>query len=267
MKRVRLLVPAPAAALVSILAVAGCGSSEPTFPQAQAHRPPLGVPLEIDRLSPLPDPLPEVAATVNGRPISTALVTAAAEKRFAALGGAEDRAVAYRTTMHQYVTRELLYQEAERRGLLPAQEAVDKAVSDQRARHADEAAFEASVAEEGTTVEALGDEMQVRLAVGALTQELSDTAQVTDAEARAHHEDFPKEFPGRYEDVAESVKEHLLPQKRLDLVEELITRLRDEATIETFLSASVDAPPDSEPAASAPADQPTEEPAAPGEDG
>ena len=223
------------------LIAAGCGRSEqPEFPaaRASAHRAMPELPPDMDRTSPLPDPLPDVAAMVNGSAIATSQVRAAAEKRLAALGAGEDRKIAYRTTMHQYITRQLLYQEAERRGLLPDDEALAKAEVAERERHGDAAALAAWLEGEGIADEGLRAELRIRLAVVALAAAMTADAKVSDQEAREHHRQYPKEFPGKFEDVAEKVKAHLTPQKEQQVVEGLITRLRKEATIETFLSTT-----------------------------
>src|SRR6185436_431579 len=95
-------------------ALAACGGHE-----APPAPPPPAAATSEDLDRPLPDPLPKIAARVNDEAIYTRRIQAISEP--ALVQGKEPaekaRPAAYRNALSQLVVRELLFQEALRRGL------------------------------------------------------------------------------------------------------------------------------------------------------
>src|SRR6185503_758326 len=135
-------------ALAIVLAFAGC-SGKPA-PGASATPPPS--PSAYDLQKPLPSPLPEVAARVNGLPVAMWSVGARAK---AAAGHEKEEltpervAVLYREALGHLIDRELLFQEAVTRHLAADDTQVEQAYNQARVGYHDDAAWNAYLAEQG----------------------------------------------------------------------------------------------------------------------
>jgi parvulin-like peptidyl-prolyl isomerase len=146
-------------------------------------------------VTPLPSPLPDIVARVNGEPIRVHQVLALARK---ALKDSKDRDKdtpgALRQAMHQYIERELLFQEAMARGVAADTQRVETAYDQVRAGFKDELRFRQSLADEGLDPQSYKQEIRVQETVNALLAKAGQEATVTEAEAReffeAHRRDF-----------------------------------------------------------------------------
>lgn len=185
-----------------ILVAAGCSrpagpsaspSVDPAFPSADPGAPPA-----IDRVTPLPSPLPDIVARVNGQVVRMQQVLGLAKK---ALQDSKDREKdtpgAVRQAMHQYIVRELLFQEAMARGVAADTKQVEAAYDQVRAGFKDEKRFEESLADQGLDTRSYKEELRVQETVNALLAKVGAGITVSDAEATAFFEANSRAFdPG-----------------------------------------------------------------------
>jgi peptidyl-prolyl cis-trans isomerase C len=180
--------------LTVALAAAACSGRE-TVPAA-GPSPSAGAPGEIDRTTPLPDPLPDIAAQVNGHAIPIAFVSLAADQIRKGRNSDEDRRFAYRQAVQQLIVRELLVEEALARGLSADDARVQQAYNEARLRHRDEDDWATFLANEGLTRDAFRAQIRAQLTAQALIdQEAARVPSVvTDDEARAFYDANPALF-------------------------------------------------------------------------
>ena len=101
---------------------------------------PDGLPI-VSGKEPLPDPLPRVAAEVNGQPIFTNNVVLVADVAHGeGESPKEKQAYAYRKALQRLIVRELLFQEALRKGFKADSKGVAAAYDEARLNYKDEAA-------------------------------------------------------------------------------------------------------------------------------
>jgi peptidyl-prolyl cis-trans isomerase C len=163
---------------------------------APSPSPSSAAPQEIDRTSPLPDPLPAIAARVNGQAIPVAFVSVLADGILKGGDRLRDRTYAYRQALQQLIDRELLVEEALARGLSAADDRVQQVYNESRLRYKDEDDWATYLANEGLTRDALRVQIRAQLTAQALIDQ--ETARVpsnvSDAEARAFYEANPARF-------------------------------------------------------------------------
>lgn len=181
----------PSWAVVSALAlaVAACRPSVPPRPSG-----PGAATGPINRVDRLPDPLPAIAARVNGHVIPSVRVAGLARSR-------EDRGsldtgpnpAAMRESLQQLIVRELLFEEAVRRGLSPDALAIERAYDALRAGESEDARWLKRLSAEGLSKEELRQELRIQATVGALVQTLATRPpeQVSEEEARAYFASHP----------------------------------------------------------------------------
>lgn len=141
-----------------------------------------------DPSRPLPSPVPEVVARVNGRVIRLAeLVPAAlsALRRPSVADAQRRRAEALRRALQQCVERELLVQEALARGIEAEARQVDWSYDQLRREYSDDAAWEAFLAGEGFDPRSFRAELRVQQTVTALLEREARARNVTRDETRA----------------------------------------------------------------------------------
>jgi len=94
--------------LLAVLALTAFAcSSEKAAPKPAASPAP-SMPPPVDATTPLPDPLPKIAALVNGQPIKLPYVELIATRLLQQAGNLpKDRPFAYRRAMQQLIVREL----------------------------------------------------------------------------------------------------------------------------------------------------------------
>ena len=148
-----------------------------------------------DSLAPLPDPLPEVVARVNGQPIPLRNVRIIAEQNLKGQGSAGQRPAAYRAAIEQLIARELLFQEAVVRGLGPDTEAIERAYDEARVPYKDDETWKLFLAQQGMNEEGFRAELRLQHTVQALLrQQLAKVPQATDQEAQAFYQANPALF-------------------------------------------------------------------------
>ncbi len=229
------------AALGLLAATSGACTSRP---DAASPPPPMSVtPTAAPSPSPLPDPLPDVIASVNGRAVPLFHARIIVDQQLKGrTPSADERASAYRRALAQLVTRELLYQEAIRRGIQPDAGAVERVRQQVRSEHKDEAAWKAFLDAQGLDPKSFVDELKVRNMVEAIVRQETEKvpAAIPEAEARAYYAGNPHLFesagrPLPFEDVRERITFQLVTFKRQEALNALLTRLRSAAAIQIFI--------------------------------
>ena len=183
--------------LLVVLMAAACSGSTARAPGGRASSPsPSGLLPPIDRVTPLPDPLPKVAARVNGREIPLVYVEIIAQQILAKGDKQKDRPFAYRQGTQQLIVRELLLEEAVARRVTADDAKVEQAYNEARIPYKDEEAWMVFLAKQGLTVEAFKAEIRTQMTVQALLdQEASRApAEVTDQEAMVFYQTNPALF-------------------------------------------------------------------------
>jgi peptidyl-prolyl cis-trans isomerase C len=172
-----------------LAAVAATGCSRKAKSAANSGAPPA-----IDRVTPLPSPLPAVAARVNGQLISTSNV-----RIFAMRAGAvpDDKAPgAYREAVQHLIVRELLFQEANRRGLKADDRLVEQKYDEAHLPYKDDKSWAEFLRKQGMDPPAFRAELRVQYTVQALLKQQSEqtATEITDAEAEQFFNQNPDKF-------------------------------------------------------------------------
>lgn len=200
-------------------------------------------PASTDPARPLPSPLPEVVARVNGESIRFAQIVPMARREMEndpEAVGESGRNLAVRHALDRYIDRELLFQEARARGIVADQRTLEWTYDQARQEHADEEAWEVFLAEEGLDPQGFKTEMRIQHTVSALL-EAEGAGAVGDDEARRVFEANPSAFtpagqpPASFEAVREQVKGVLYQQRLSEVTRRLLEDLRARARIEVFL--------------------------------
>jgi len=176
------------------VACSGTGTPRPSpgsgSPTADAGAPPV-----IDRVTPLPSPIPDIVARVNGRPIHLRQIVALAREGLEKSQDREkDKPGAMRQAMQQYVVRELLLQEALARGITADPKALEQSFDELRLRYRGDKAWADYLASQGHTPQSFKEELRVRQTVQALLTQESLKVEVTEEEARARLAANPNPF-------------------------------------------------------------------------
>jgi len=227
-------------AVVAVLALTLAACSRPaTGPAASPS------PAALDPGRPLPSPVPEVVARVNGQPIRIHQILPMAKAELDRVSVAErerKKPEVLRRALQQYVDRELLLQEALARGITADSRQVDWAYDQMRREHTDEAAWMEFLAGQGLNPQSLRAELRSQHTVAALLDQEVRSWPVPEAEARAVYESNPRGFgppgaeaPPSFEAVRGEVEEALRRNERGEIQDALLARLRAKARIELLL--------------------------------
>lgn len=210
--------------------------------EEEAQASPSPAPLDLNR--PLPDPLPEIVARVNGRAIQLAEIvplTRDALRQY--LPGQRDEKTpqTMRLALERYIDRELLVQEALARGVEADTRSVEKAYDQVRQDHPDDEEWSAHLAALGFTPQSFKAALRVRHTIHALVEDASDITPPTVEDARALYETDPKAFaqpaatPPPFEDVADEALARVLKERQDAFMHGLAQGLRAKARIETYI--------------------------------
>jgi hypothetical protein len=199
----------------------------------------------LDPARPLPSPVPEVVARVNGRPISLQQIlplTKAALDRISTAERDKSLPLVLRNSLDIYVERELLLQEALARGITAETRAVDWAYDQARRDLPDEAAWVAFLTKQGGTPESFRAELRIQQTIAALLEQEVRATPIPADEVRAAYDATPLEFgpPGArtaapFELVRDEVEKAVRQAKKREIVVALVVRLRSKARIELLL--------------------------------
>jgi peptidyl-prolyl cis-trans isomerase C len=160
-----------------------------------------------DLSAPLPDPLPEVAARVNGHDIPMRNVKIMAEGSLPRELPDAARPRAYREALKRLIGRELLFEEALNRGLKADTSAVQQAYDEARVQHKDDQAWAAFLAQKLMDDQGFRAELRVRFTVEALMR--AETAGIPPPTPQEVREEYDKN-PQRYETGERLLASHIL---------------------------------------------------------
>jgi hypothetical protein len=174
-----------------------------------------------DANRPLPSPVPEIVARVNGQAIRLGQIVPMARAELESLPEAErdgKKPEALRRALEKYVDRELLVQEALSRGVEADSRQVDWAYDQMRREHPDDKAWERFLAGQGMDPQSLRAELRAQHTIAALLdQEMQERP-------------VPEKDAGGGEGKA------AVPQPQREEVQAgLLARLRAKARIEILL--------------------------------
>jgi hypothetical protein len=234
--------PAHALFALSLVALAACSGSE-TAPVSAISASPSASPDDPNR--PLPDPLPDVLARVNGRAIHLAEIVPLVRDELRRLLPAqrdEHTPVVLRGALQRYIDQELLLQEALARGVEADTRVVEREYDQARREHPDEEAWGDFLSQLGFDPRSFKAALRIRHTVAALIRQEAALGPVSDEEARAAFEANPHAFTTRgastvppFEAVREKVREAVRQQRENEAGAVLVERLRARARIETFI--------------------------------
>jgi hypothetical protein len=229
------MVPTRVVAAVLGLLLAACSDTPTPSPS----------PVSTDLGRPLPSPVPEVVARVNGQPIRIGQILPIAKAEFEKVPVPDrDRMKpeVLRRALQKYVDRELLLQEALARGLQADTREVDWVYDQMRREHADEKAWAEFLAGRGMDTQTLKAELRAQHTVAALVEQEVKAFTVTEAAARAAFEADPKAFardekgtPPSFEAARADAEAAVRQGQRQAIYDALLARLRGKARIELLL--------------------------------
>jgi len=158
-----MLVARAALPAVLVLALAGCSrpAGGPAASRSDA----------LDPARPLPSPVPDVVARVNGEPIRIYQILPMAKAELDRVSVAqrdEKKPEVVRHALQQYIDRELLLQEALARGVKADSADVDWNYDQMRREHPDEAAWRDFLAKQGMDPQSFRAELRAQQTVAAL---------------------------------------------------------------------------------------------------
>jgi parvulin-like peptidyl-prolyl isomerase len=191
-----------------------------------------GLPV-IDEQTPLPDPLPRVAARVDGQDVPTRNVVILAEGRLKSGQIQLSRRVyAYRQALQEILARELLFQEALRKGVEADARALEQAYDEARAGHRDDASWEEFLKGQGLDEEGLRTELRIQHTINALVAQLLQGRDfdVSDEEARAFYEANPAMFQTGEQISARHIQLRVPEEPSPEQVEEVRARVKEIRT-------------------------------------
>ena len=223
-----------------LLLLASCTEAPP--PDAAQTAP--GAPLP-DPARPLPLPLPEVVARVNGQEIRIRQILPLAKAALDRVSVAERdkrKPEVVRQALDSYINRELLLQEALARGIAANTRDVEQSYDQMRAEHAGDAEWAYFLSEQGSDPQSFKAELRVQHTVAALVVREVQAWPVPEAEARAAFESNPQGFgpagaaePPSFDAVKSEVEEAVRQHKAEEIQAALVARLRARAKIELYL--------------------------------
>jgi peptidyl-prolyl cis-trans isomerase C len=149
-------------------------------------------------VTPLPKPLPEVAARVNGQPIPlrTVRLIVSQSAPQGGTGAAAEDPYTYRQALQQSIVRELLFQEAMRRKIKADDARVEQTYNEARVHFKDDKAWAAMLKQQGLDPQSFRSELRIHHTIQALLAQVASEApaQATDQEAQAFYESHPAVF-------------------------------------------------------------------------
>lgn len=230
--------------VLAAVLLGGCSVSEDAPVSAVSSSPSPSSEQE-DPTRPLPDPLPDVVARVNGQPIHLAEVLPLLRdelRKYLPGQRAEKTPLTLRRALSRYIDQELLVQEALARGVEADTRAIEKDYDRARQDHPDDEEWGDHLASLGFDDQSFKAALRIRHTVQAMVAEASPVQPVSDQEARALFDKDPAAFaqpgaasPPPFEAVREEVKTRVQRKQQDDFMSGLARGLRARASIETFI--------------------------------
>lgn len=188
--------------VLAVLPFAACSSPKPAASPGPAGASPAAsaapkLPPPVDATTPLPEPLPKIAAVVNGHPIKLPYVDMIARNLLEPGGNQpKDRPFAYRRAMQQLIVRELLFEEAVARRLSADDARVEQAYNEARVGHKDDEKWLKFLASQFMDVDTFRAEIRSQQTIAVLLakegEQVPDT--VSEADSRAFYDGHPEMF-------------------------------------------------------------------------
>jgi peptidyl-prolyl cis-trans isomerase C len=155
------------------------------------------LPPPVDGTTPLPEPMPKIAAMVNGHPVKLPYVDMIARGQLEQAGNqSKDRPFAYRRALQQLIVRELLFEEAVARQLSADDARVEQAYNEARVGHKDDAKWLTFLASQFMDADTFRAEIRSQQTIAVLLakegEQVPET--VTEADARAFYDGHPEMF-------------------------------------------------------------------------
>jgi hypothetical protein len=236
--------PTHAILVLAAVLLGGCSVSEDAPVSAVSPSPSSpGDPEDLTR--PLPDPLPDVVARVNGQPIHLAEVVPLLRdelRKYLPGQRAEKTPLTLRLALNRYIDQELLVQEALARGVVADTRAIEKDYDRARQDHPDDEEWRDHLASLGFDDQSFKAALRIRHTVQTMIAEASPIQPVSDEEARALFDKDPAAFaqpgaasPPPFEAVRKEAKARVQRKKQDDFMYGLARGLRARASIETFI--------------------------------
>jgi peptidyl-prolyl cis-trans isomerase C len=150
-----------------------------------------------DPARPLPSPLPDVAARVNGTVVPLLHVKIMAEGMLRGRENSEaNRARAFRAAADQLATREVLFQEALNRKIEADSATLDREYDQLHAPYKDEKSWTEYLAKQGLDPQSFKNELRIRSTVNALLRQVANQVQgpLPDAEVKKYYDTNPALF-------------------------------------------------------------------------
>jgi peptidyl-prolyl cis-trans isomerase C len=172
-------------------APAASGSPSPSPSPSAASTP------AADANRPLPQPLPDVAARVNGHDIPVRTVSSIVEPALQAGRLPHDRRpAAYRQALDQLVMRELVMQEAQARKIAPDESTVERDYRQTRSQFKSDKEWKSFLAGSGFDEKSFRGELRTRNVVDACVRQEAEKlpAVVSDTEAKTFYDQNPALF-------------------------------------------------------------------------
>jgi hypothetical protein len=226
---------------LALLLLAACGGA----PARQV--PPSGAAAAAtpDPARPLPLPLPDVVARVNGQPILIGQILPIAKSALDKWQGPEreqHKPEALRGALERFIDRELLLQEALARGIKADTRQVDWSYDQVRSEHKDDEEWAAYLIVRGTDPQTFKAELRAQHTVAALLADEARTVTISEQELRAAYDADPMAFAAdgaaaapAFDDVRSDVEKALRRSKLEEVQAGLLQSLRARARIETYL--------------------------------
>ncbi|MET0555119.1 MAG: hypothetical protein ABW221_18900 [Vicinamibacteria bacterium] len=230
------------AACILPLALAACSGGPPRpTPAPEALT-------EAQKLRPLPSPLPLVAARVNGQEISIRNVAIRVHESIELGKVSESRRNAlFREALDEEIRRELLFQEAQKRGITADTLAVQRAYDRLRGHYPGDTEWKAFLRSRSLDDDAYRLELRIRFTAEAMlaAEASGHEVSVTDEEARALYDRTPAEAflekdasprpKPPFESVRDFMRQEVRQQKHREASERFVDSLKAKARIEKYL--------------------------------
>jgi hypothetical protein len=231
-----------ARAVLPLLLLAACSGSPARQASSDAAATAAPTP---DLARPLPLPLPDVVARVNGQPVLIGQILPIAKSTLDKWQGAEreqHKPEALRGALDRFIDRELLLQEALARGIQADTRQVEWSYDQARSGHKDDDEWTAYLVVRGTDPKTFKAELRAQHTVAALLADEARRVPVSEDELRAAYTADPMSFaaenavtPPAFDDVRSEVENAVRRSKAEEVQASLLRTLRARARIETYL--------------------------------
>ncbi len=189
-------------AVLVLVSIVGCArgpspSPSPSVAPTPSTAPSVAAGPEAEANRPLPQPLPEVAARVNGHAIATKTISALVEPGLQSGNVPPDRRpAAYRQALDQLVSRELVMEEAQARKIAPDETAVARDYKQARDQFKSDQDWARFLSGNGFDEAGFRTELRTRNLVDAVVKQEASRlpAVVSDADAKAFYDQNPTLF-------------------------------------------------------------------------